>query len=190
MIHDYMIVEIGSDRGGGSTAALGRLCADSHIFFETIDIDLDAQYRAIEILSKIPNCSYQALCMDGRQYLQYAKPNTLALLYLDAVDLGMNHSLSWHFSAAKIAKDKIVPGGFICIDDTWWCSEFGMLGKQWKGKGHFVVPFLIWEGWKVISYLPRAVLLQKPSSFSLPKYNKLIFWIQFIKYRYIKKWIN
>lgn len=185
MIHDYVIAEIaeiGSDRGSGSTAALGRLCKDNHITFITIDIDIEAQHRAIGILSKISKCSYKAFCMDGKEYLNHINPNTLALLYLDAVDLGIKHCLSWHYEAAQIAKDKIVPGGFMCIDDTWW-------NKQWKGKGKFVVPFLISEGWRVISNLPRAILLQKPSSFSLPKYNKLIFWIQFIKYRYIKKWL-
>lgn len=183
MIHDYVIAEIGSDRGSGSTAALGKLCMDNHILFKTVDIDSSAQHRAIETLSKIPRLSWSASCVDGKEYLHHVNFNTLALLYLDAVDLEMKHCLSWHYKAAKIAKDKIISGGFICIDDTWF-------GKQWKGKGRFVVPFLIGEGWEVISYLPRTVLLQKPSSFSLPKYNKLIFWIQFIKYRYIKKWIN
>ena len=68
---------------------------------------------------------------------------------------------------------------FIWVNDIWW-----------EGKGKFVVSYLFSQGWKIISYLPRAVLLQKPSSFTLPKYNKLVFWIQFIRYRYIRKWIN
>ena len=179
---DYTIAEIGSNRKTWSTIALGKLCRDNSINFISVDNDLEIAINAARRL-RINEIPGEVILREGTEYLASLDPSSLAVLYLDAVDLEVEGCSSWHNIATGKAVDKIVPGGFICFDDTW-------LDYIWEGKGEYAVPGLLEDGWKIISYLPYSVLLQKPTAFTLPKYNKLAFWIQFIKYRYIKKWIT
>ena len=183
MIHDYYMAEIGSERKTGSTKALGKLARKDCVYFDTVDIDSTASLRAGITLHKLQFLAWSTKCMDGKEYIADQAPESIAVFYLDAVDLEEKHSQKWHYEISRDAINKIVPAGFMCFDDTW------KYHGAWLGKGRIAVPFLLSQGWEIVSYVPRAVLLQKPTAFKLPKYSKWAFWLYYIKYRYIKKYL-
>lgn len=180
------IVEIGSQRGEGSTDYFTRLAKKLRRPFYTVDINYDVY---IWIAHKA-----HAFLMTGEEFFERVFPNTglkAGIIYMDGFDwiwkgmedrdfiqkqkedygkLGfkMNNEASQesHFRQAKAIDDfnQAIIGARILFDDTWPTSW------GYDGKGGRAVPHLLNRGYRVVKQTPVAeedttgfVLLEKVS---------------------------
>lgn len=172
-VHAEDIVEIGSERRGGSTHALMLLAKACGFGFVTCDINEERAQRAIR---EFPTARW--VCRDGSLFLASLKDNTLAAVYLDAFDIVSGSTVRrfgaeyasfglaftqencelMHLCCAEALIDKVVTGGLVCIDDT------GEKDEKWCGKGATAVPYLLDHGFVMIDRWGStggAVLLEK-----------------------------
>ena len=160
-----VVLEIGSDRGEGSTVFLARFCLRNNLDFYSIDFEKSAYERAKEIKG------VKAYNTTGENFLETIFPTInrkISFAYLDGFDYiypGMKESLIKHQSSlygkygfeltnynsmlshlyqvesiVKFASNRC----YILIDDTW------SVGILYNGKGGFAVPFLLKNGFSVI----------------------------------------
>lgn len=153
-------VEIGSERGGGSTAYLRNWCAEHQVPFMSVDID--------------PYNPHADVHMDGAAFLA-SRTGGIRFAYLDAFDwtwegseqadfivaqraryaqLGMTmtneQSQRAHLAMAAII-DALAgsPTCTILFDDTWREDD------HWDGKGGTAVRYLEERGWRAVQIGPR-----------------------------------
>ncbi len=172
---DSVLIEIGSERGCGSTIKLAKMAKELGLQFITVDIDKDIIKNAELIVKKI-NPRFEAYNKLGEEFLTEWSTANLGIVYLDAFDIEaswhkqktiksyhrrdvkISNDNAWemHLLAAKAVFNKIVPGGYICFDDTW--KE----NSEWLGKGKYGIPFLLNNGFYICQVIdPHCVLLQK-----------------------------
>ena len=60
-----------------------------------------------------------------------------------------------HLEAARHCSRLIPPGGLIGLDDTW------LDNGQWEGKGALALPWLVDQGWQLLSSANRGTVLIK-----------------------------
>lgn len=181
---DLTIVEVGSERGFGSTYYLAKYCINKGIKFITIDPSDDSINSAEKILKKFKSNQLKAVKNKGEEYFKTNNSAKILLAYLDGFDVifpgatvsqerigfyrdggidfikdGNRISAEVHLETAKLIFENIVEGGIIAIDDTYFENQ------EWVGKGKTAVPFLLENGFKSVNSIKRmrdhSILLQK-----------------------------
>jgi hypothetical protein len=181
------VIEIGSDRDGGSTCHIAKLAKKYGLNFTTVDIDINATARAGKVIRKI-NKDFKAVNDFGEKFLsEFIGP--IRLVYLDAFDIPGNwHSRKviesyhdrnlqmtlenchkMHYDCAASLSEKMIVGGFVCFDDVNPVDDQGKLifdrvspdYKKWSGKGATAIPFLIENGFEVIDNRRACALLKR-----------------------------
>ena len=170
------LVEVGCSReiieGQNSTVQLLALAQELDLPFAGIDLD-HANIEALERDYRESNASW--ITGKGEEELQkWEKP--IAACYLDAYDFwhashsdlrqkayvesygsGINDAEchTMHLEAARHCSSLIPPGGLLGLDDTW------MEKDQWAGKGALALPWLLDQGWQLLSCANRGTVLLK-----------------------------
>ena len=163
-----IILEIGSERGEGSTVYLDELAKRLGIHFVTCDIDK-------ERVEKINQQGINAVCQRGEEYIPTIMENTLNICYLDNFDwnwwvgredsdkVWVQHQIDWykenhnivmdnvncqitHLVQSVLIETKTTKNSIICFDDTW--SE--IYYKTYIGKGGAAVTYLLAKGYEVL----------------------------------------
>ena len=155
-------VEIGSERGGGSTKYLYDLCMELGHRFSTVDIDPQIHQRAREIAPG------SAVLQDGTQFLE-SFDGRIGFAYLDNFDwdwggmgevldrqvrryreldmeLSNENSQAAHLAQAQAIESRAADTCFVLIDDTFWDDEL----EQWSGKGGAATPYLESKHFKIL----------------------------------------
>jgi len=170
------IVEVGCSReiieGQNSTVQLLALAKELGLPFAGIDLD-QANIEALERDYREFNATW--ITGKGEEVLQaWEKP--IAAIYLDAYDFWhASHSKlrqqaylesygseindaechTMHLEAARHCAKLIPPGGLLVLDDTW------MENDLWAGKGALALPWLLDQGWDLLSSANRGTVLLK-----------------------------
>jgi len=170
------IIEIGSERGEGSTALLATMAKELGRPFITVDMDENVASGAKEVLQKIDK-NAKAVCQKGEDFLkEFEEP--IGVLYLDGYDTmppgailpgdlaapyeklgGWSNEGAWlmHLKCVLETVKQVVPGGLVCFDDAWrrdchWAE---------RTKGYTAIPYLLMNGYHEIRYEEGAVLLER-----------------------------
>jgi len=176
-----IMVEIGTTReqvaGQGSTLKLAQLCTDLGIDFITVDMD-PRNTRQAQMMFRRNGFPFSAITAKGEDYLAEFD-GQIDYVFLDAYDFdhGMHSALrqsrdekflgsrieegrchQMHLDCATALVDKLVPDGLICFDDTWQ-DETG----AWTAKGTTAMPFLLDNGFEIITARNNAALLRRAS---------------------------
>lgn len=161
------IVEIGSERGEGSTAWLARYADRYGLEFHTADIDPGAYDRALKITAN-------AYLLPGVTMLK-ALAGPVSIAYMDGFDWIPAHAASepWiqdqaalyrqlgrdlnnescqaeHLAEAKLINTLAAPRCVVICDDTWFEND------GWTGKSGLAIPYLEGEGFKVVDCMGCA----------------------------------
>jgi hypothetical protein len=168
------LVEVGCSReiieGQNSTVQLLDLAKELDLPFAGIDLD-HANIEALERDYKESNASW--ITGKGEEELQkWEKP--IAACYLDAYDFwhashsdlrqkayvesygsGINDAEchTMHLEAALHCARLIPLGGLLGLDDTWRHND------EWEGKGALALPWLLDQGWQLLSCTNRGTVL-------------------------------
>lgn len=164
------ILEVGSDRGEGSTAWWAEYANRHGVPFFTVDFNKDIYRRARDITTDFPDCiAFQSM---GEDFIEsyFAKSNLkVRVAYLDNYDwwwktlspkkdhidfgeeyyapygLELNNDLSQeaHRKQSELLLPHLAEDSWIIFDDTWASVE------GWNGKGGTAVPFLFDHGYKI-----------------------------------------
>jgi hypothetical protein len=169
------VIEIGSERGTGSTYKLAKLCKKMNWHFITVDADDKTASLAREIVHKV-NLSFEAHHELGEVFLNNYSGKNIGICYLDAFDIVTDWphkpdavaaykkrnveitnqaAYKMHYDAAYNVHQKIVSGGFISFDDVWLDKT-----NTWQGKGKTAIPFLLDHGFIILKYINNSLLLQ------------------------------
>jgi len=172
-------VEIGSDRGHGSTRELAEMSHRLGYNFITVDADDSISNHAEQIVKSV-NENFISINDLGENFLLNFDQE-IHLVYLDAFDLEhmqdrpvsnfcpsthgtydkrnvkLTNKNCWkmHFDCAKILVEKMMSGGYLFFDDVY--SGF----PDWDGKGKTAIPFLLENGFTLIEYKPNAAIFKK-----------------------------
>ena len=170
-------LEVGSDRGEGSTKVLAELALSLGMKFVTVDMD-DAVSDKVRPVVEAVHPEFMAICAKGEDYILTLPDNSIAVAYLDAYDTmppdrmlpadmaqpysrlgGWKNHEAWrmHLIASMALDFKLVPGGLLCFDDTWrkngvWAS---------RSKGYMALPWLLANGYREVAYVDGSILLRK-----------------------------
>lgn len=173
------IVEVGCSReiieGQNSTVQLLTLAKELELPFAGIDLD-QANIEALKRDYK--DCDDTWITGKGEEVLRtWDKP--IAACYMDAYDFwhashsGLRQQVykesygseiddaqchSMHLEAACYCSDLIPSGGLLGLDDTWMENDI------WEGKGALALPWLLDQGWQLLSAANRGTVLLKTGS--------------------------
>jgi len=153
------LVEVGSERGEGSTEWLDRYARAHGLRFYTADIDPETYAKARDITPGARLCP-------GRVLLKRVK--SVSIAYLDGFDWmpSKEASQTWalkqraryrrlgveqtneasereHLCEAELVAAKATKRCAVICDDTFWEG-------RWQGKGAQAVPYLLNEGFEVV----------------------------------------
>lgn len=184
--NDLSFIEVGSQRGTGSTYRLSRYAKQYGYHFITVDADENNSKGAGEIISEVDD-SYEAHHRLGEEFLAEYEGKKIGICYLDAFDLitdwphkestvesykkrdaefSNEAAYKMHLDASIAIVNKVIPGGFICFDDVWK-DEKGV----WQGKGKTAIPYLLEKGFVVNCYRPNSMLMQRTGEGIVVKEN-------------------
>lgn len=173
-----ILLEIGSDRGEGSTEKLALLAKQYGLWFITVDMNPEISIRCEKIVRDIDN-SFISVCSKGEEYIANLPAESIAVLYLDAYDTmppgytlppdmakpytknlgGWNNDAAWamHLKACQKGHNKIIPSGYVCFDDVW------RKNRVWaqRSKGYLAIPWLMSMDYEEVDYVDGSILLQK-----------------------------
>ncbi len=158
---DGLLLEIGSERGGGSTFILAMLAKAQGRPFVSVDIDINQTAKAMRLV--VLAGKGEAMCCDGVKYVESLFVPIVAV-YCDAFDIvgartilryGKGYEVrgqefteeachSFYLNLAKAIIPNLVPDGVVCFDDT--VNNKG----QWQGKGAVAVPWLLENGFEIL----------------------------------------
>lgn len=155
------LIEIGSERGEGSTAWLDQYARQHHLKFLTADIDpaiyKDAatitdgarHMRGVDMLKRLRS-PVSIAYMDGfdwipdhasnEPWIEDQRRSYQALGY----ELANNACQQEHLEEAKLIARKATTRCVVIVDDTWRTDD-----GTWTGKGGLAVPHLENEGFTV-----------------------------------------
>lgn len=153
------VVEVGSERGEGSTGWLHRYATDHGLYFATIDVHPGRSKAADRIAPG------HARCAQGRDELRRIRPISVA--YLDGFDwIPSGHersrwiatqrdeytTLGYELTNENAQREMLeeahqvvrnaAPRCAVICDDTW---------GRWNGKGGWAVPYLRENGFRLVS---------------------------------------
>lgn len=162
---DECVVEIGSERGEGSTSWLSQFCGERGIFFYTVDIDPGVYDAAKDLVGECASCS--AYLITGEEFLRTV-PKKIRFAYLDGFDcipkgleneefieyyrrkyeeMGLTmtntESAKSHLEQAQLVDAHRASRCTVLIDDTF------LEGSKWIGKGAWAMPYLEARGFEV-----------------------------------------
>jgi hypothetical protein len=169
------MVEVGSERGHGSTALLAEMCKAHGWDFVTVDVDPAISGDARALLRDISR-DFHAVTDYGEKYLEKTD-RTFHLAYLDAFDFyHPNHpeerkaayvsrgteitddnAAAMHLACAKALKRCLAVGGYVCFDDVLTGAP------EWKGKGRDAIPWLIANGFELLEWRRTTAMLKRLS---------------------------
>ncbi len=167
------MVEIGSERGHGSTLALAQTALEYGLHFVTVDVDPSINVDAKKIVQEV-SPSFEAVCDYGEKYLEITA-RTFHIVYLDAFDFWhANHpedrkaayasrgteitddnAAAMHLACAKALKRCLAIGGYVCFDDIL------TPGPEWKGKGRDAIPWLMNNGFDLLEWKRTTAMLRR-----------------------------
>jgi len=172
-----VMLEVGSERGSGSTQLLAEMARSLGLRFITIDADAEVAAEAAAIVTSI-NPSFEAHHALAEEFLASYEATDIAVLYMDAfdivgdwphkastiesysrrnVELCNENAWKMHYAASRAAFKKVIRGGFVCFDDVWKDE-----GGTWQGKGKTALPFLLQSGYQEAFYVQgHCVMLQR-----------------------------
>ena len=164
-------LEIGSERGEGSTFFLHQFFARRGVPFYSVDFEKSAYQQAHAI------CSGGAYLMSGEEFLAEVFPSfgrRVIFAYLDNFDwiykswgkktadkiisrqapsyrrqgmtLSNQNSMKAHLAQSKLLCHHASPECIVLCDDTWPLPDSG-----YSGKGGLAVPYLLGEGFRVLA---------------------------------------
>lgn len=205
MPESLTFIEIGSQRGTGSTSRLSAYAKALGLHLITVDADADNSSSAAEIVSCVDR-SFEAHHALGEVYLSSYPHDNIAICYLDAFDLvtdwphkestinsykkrnaefSNQAAYEMHLKASEAIVRKVIPGGFICFDDVWKDAN-----GIWQGKGKTAIPYLLSQGYDVICYVQNSLLLQRTDGLDEEKRKKaasyrppMSIWFKYLKRR-------
>lgn len=182
-------IEIGSERGTGSTLFLAKLATEKGWNFSTVDVNPETTAAAQVLLDGV-NPAYKAVNEYGEKYLA-AFDGQIDLVYLDAFDVpGPWHSqerldayksrgevIDWescwkmHYDCCVSFVEKVPVGGAIVFDDVFPTDDndkkiMGMVDSKylkWGGKGTTAIPLLIENGFELVHYKPNGAVFKRTS---------------------------
>jgi hypothetical protein len=162
------IVEVGSEHGDGSTAALAALAAERKVPFYSIDVDP----AAVVAVAGIPGVS--VICGDAAEVIADWTAERIRFAWLDGYDwpysffpgtpdqvaayasrgqeITQEASQRSHLDISRHLDRLSPPGALAAFDDTWALPDGG-----WSGKGGTAIPFMLDTGWVVEDHSPAAV---------------------------------
>lgn len=161
--NDECVLEIGSERGEGSTLWLAEFCAERGITFHTVDIDPGVHAMAEAVISRFETCF--AHLGAGEDFLPDKK---IRFAYLDSFDcipdgyeeadfiadqrsrykelglgFGNRASAKSHLAQARLVNEHAASRCAVLIDDT------SFTGSRWVGKGSSAMPYLEKQGFEL-----------------------------------------
>lgn len=171
------IVEIGSERGEGSTTFFTNFAKKHNLSFYTVDFDPQQYKHAAQICASADSPEIQAFNMTGEAFLKDVFPSfnkQIFFLYLDNFDFIYDHLVGLvdnqitayrnlgvtmnnknsklaHLQQTELAEPYMTANGVILCDDTF------RRGDEWDGKCATAVPFLLYKGWRIIDSNPGKV---------------------------------
>lgn len=161
-----IVVEVGSERGEGSTEWLAGFCASHNIMFWTIDVDPRIFEEAVTLLRPYHDC----IAYNGRaeDFLTDGDAGPIRFAYLDGFDcipvgfekepfvdfhrrryreLGLSMTNRWsqasHLVQAALVDVRSASRCAILIDDT------SKTQRGWHGKGALAMPYLESRGFEL-----------------------------------------
>jgi len=165
------IIEIGSERGEGSTTFLKSFANQNSINFYTVDLDETVYEGAKSIVGE------NAFNMTGEKFLESVYPNLesssgkICFAYLDNfdyifpeiesrnfvkeqiklyktydVEMNNNNSKLAHLNQSKLIHKYKSDNCFILFDDTYINHK-----GEYSGKGGTSIPWLLDNGWKILN---------------------------------------
>ena len=178
-IESPVFIEIGSERGHGSTEHHASMCNRLNFQFITVDAYGPTTENARNIV-KSHSDNFEAYNMLGEDYLRDFN-SEIHVLYLDSFDLehmgdrtegvvastrgsysergvelnNTNCHLA-HLNMAKNSIDKMAKNGIVFFDDVYSGPP------NWVGKGKTAIPFLLEKGYRIIDQNKEQLILQKP----------------------------
>lgn len=151
-VQGEIALEIGADRGEGSTPFLRHYCETLDVPFISVDVDPDrgADYtmKGEDFLEEsslnvgfayLDNYDWIYAEIEGESWLDEQKNRYREL----GMKLNNDSSRFVHFTQARLLHPKTRRGALVVFDDTW--SD----GRGYHGKGATAVPFLLSQGWQV-----------------------------------------
>jgi hypothetical protein len=172
---DLCIIEIGSERGEGSTLFLSNYCVKNNISFYTVDIDDNSYNDANKICNNIQiknNQEIQAFHMTGESFLSNIFPSKnkkILFMYLDNFDYIYDAIVEADFVKKQIEDYK--NKGFEMNNENSKQAHLMQMklaypymnnksyvlfddtykrhnSSNWDGKGGYAVEFLFEKNWK------------------------------------------
>lgn len=162
------VVEIGSERGEGSTTWLAKFCIRRKIHFHTIDVDPGVYKGAEKIFTRYKGGFCHAHFGRGEDFLANNSELHIRFAYLDSFDCipsGLEHepfiefyrqkyhdlgmvmtnanSQAVHLIQASLVDMRSASRCAILIDDTWKTDD------AWDGKGALAIPYLQTRGFEI-----------------------------------------
>lgn len=155
-----LVIEVGTERGGGSTATIGHWANEHGYRFVSIDVDPSQRgsLDGVEYVTALaedyladltPECNLRFAYLDG---FDWPYPESILSRRELEIYERMYEHLDLHLTAAAsqqshldIARhlDRLMPAGTIVFDDTWFDQD----QRTWDGKGGTAVPFLLDREW-------------------------------------------
>lgn len=164
---DDCILEIGAQRGEGSTAFLAQIAIEVDVPLYSIDPDprRREEYpaggtlitgKAEDVLAHWDREHPRFTYADGADWpysWNLDKPKEMAE-YNDLYsqwggELSQQYSARAHLAAANQLHRLSRPGDIVLFDDTWSHQDLGV----WIGKGMTAVPLLLLYGWRLVQYV-------------------------------------
>lgn len=166
--NDGVVLEIGSERGEGSTQYIYDFCKQNDLVFFTIDFEDDAFSRAKNICGE---CAYQKKGEDFLNSFEWKQMDkNITFAYLDnfdwmwnpnitddsytrqislysSYDLEMNNGNSQlaHLDQAKLVDTFSSETCYILFDDTFVNSN-----GDFDGKGGLAISYLLENNWEIV----------------------------------------
>lgn len=171
------IIEIGSERGEGSTTYFVNFAKEHHISFYTVDFDPIQSENAATICRSVElpvNVEAKSFCMKGEDFLANVFPSLnkrIVFLYLDNFDFIYDHIIGYQFVNDQICRYNEL--GTLMNNDV--CKEVHLLqatlalpvmstnsyilcddtfrkNDKYDGKCGAAVPFLLQNGWDIVEH--------------------------------------
>lgn len=159
------LIEIGSERGEGSTRFLDAYACRHKLRFYTADIDPDTHEAAKRITRGARQSTGVALLrrvrtpvsvayLDGFDWTPAGAENEAWLIDQRARYAELGYEMTnencqrEHLAEAQLIADRAADSCVVICDDTWH-------DRRWTGKGGLAVPYLISQGFTVVDHAGR-----------------------------------
>lgn len=181
------LLEIGSDRGDGSTYIFATLAKNLGRQLFSVDVDPDVIEKNCSEFEQLPfELPVKFFNQTGEEFLQDNANLKFSIVLLDNFDwdwnphnpephvveqqkkykeqfgLDMNNHQSQftHLRQALMLTDMLTPDAMIICDDTYWAHEYG----TYTGKCGAVIPYLETQGFAVVLNKDHGIVMLRKSN--------------------------